>query len=279
MITRFSSVLTLTLLAATLSACAPEEKKSAASANAGSASDPVAGAPLKIRFATDASYAPFEYKTPQGDIVGFDIEIGKAICAEIKADCTFQDQAWTGIIPGLEAKKYDAILSSMSITAERKAKVNFSQKIWNVPNTMVAPEGVKVALTAEGTKDRVIGVQKGTIQDIYGTKIFTGATFKRYESLEEAYADLAAKRTEMVFADRVVVNDFLKSPKGKGYAVAGEVLSSVDPAILGEGTGIAVRKEDQVLLDALNKGITAIRANGQYKTIADKYFDFDIYGG
>ena len=279
MMTRFSSFFTLTLLAATLSACAPEEKKSAASANAGSASDPVAGAPLKIRFATDASYAPFESKTPQGDIVGFDMEIGKAICAEIKADCTFQDQAWTGIIPGLEAKKYDAILSSMSITAERKAKVNFSQKIWTAPNTIVAPEGVKVVLTAEGTKGRVIGVQKGTIQDIYGTKMFTGATFKRYESVEEAYADLTAKRTEMVFADRVVVNDFLKSPKGKGYAVAAEVLSSADPAILGEGTGIAVRKEDQALLDALNKGITAIRANGQYKTIADKYFDFDIYGG
>jgi ABC-type amino acid transport substrate-binding protein len=76
----------------------------------------------------------------------------------------------------------------------------------------------------------------------------------------------------------VVSDGFLKTPKGKGYAVLAEVPSSANVTILGEGTGIAVRKDDAELLAALNKGIEAIRANGQYKTIADKYFDFDIYG-
>jgi histidine transport system substrate-binding protein len=267
-------------LAVMLAACTPAPKKDtapAADASKAEATVPVT-APMKIRFGTDASYAPFESKDPSGTIVGFDIDLGKAICAEIKAECTFQDQAWDGIIPGLEAKKYDAILSSMSITEERKAKVDFTQKIWNVPNAILGKEGTTLEASEAGLKDKTIGVQKGTIQETFAKATYKSSKIKSYGTIEEAYTDLVAKRSDVVFADAVVISDgFMKSPKAKGFAVLAEIPASVDPKILGEGTGIAVRKGDKELLDALNRGFEAIRTNGKYKEIADKYFKFEIY--
>ena len=270
-----------TIMIALMAACTPAPKKDAAPKT--DAATPTAtatpAAPLKIRFGTDASYAPFESKNAAGEIVGFDIDLGKAICAEIKAECTFQDQAWDGIIPALESKQYDAILSSMSITAERKEKVNFSQKLWNAPNAFLGKAGTAFEATDAGLTGKTIAVQKGTLQETYAKEVYKGAKVKSYGTIEQAYTDLTANRADVVFADGVVVSDgFLKTPKGKGYAVLAEVPSSANVTILGEGTGIAVRKDDAELLAALNKGIEAIRANGQYKTIADKYFDFDIYG-
>ena len=118
------------------------------------------------------------------------------------------------------------------------------------------------------------------IQDDYATKYFKDAVIKRYKTLEGAQKDLVNNRVEVVFADGVTVSDgFLKTPAGKGFAQVGaDVPSSADPAILGDGTGFAVRKEDTALLASLNKAFEAIRANGKYNEIAKKYFDFDIYG-
>ena len=168
----------------------------------------------------------------------------------------------------------------MNITEERKKSVAFTQKIWNAPNKFVAKAGSTLQTTPEGLKGKLLGVQQGTIQDDYATKYFKDAVIKRYKTLEAAQKDLVNNRVEVVFADGVTVSDgFLKTPAGKGFAQVGaDVPSSADPAILGDGTGFAVRKEDTALLASLNKAFEAIRANGKYNEIAKKYFDFDIYG-
>ena len=103
---------------------------------------------------------------------------------------------------------------------------------------------------------------------------------KRYKTLEAAQKDLVNNRVEVVFADGVTVSDgFFENPAGKGFAQVGaDVPNSADPAILGDGTGFAVRKEDTALLASLNKAFEAIRANGKYNEIAKNAFDFDIYG-
>jgi histidine transport system substrate-binding protein len=144
----------------------------------------------------------------------------------------------------------------------------------------VAKEGSTLQTTPEGLKGKIVGVQQGTSQDFYLTKYFKDSVIKRYKTLDAAQNDLVNKRVEIVFADGVTVTDgFLKKPTGKGFAQVGaDVASSADKAILGDGTGFAVRKEDTELLAHLNKAFDAIRANGKYKTIADKYFNFDIYG-
>ena len=269
-----------TLVALSLAACAAKPDKPADKPAAANGAAPAAAAPLTIKFGSDATYAPFEFTSPSGEITGFDIEIAKAMCEELKATCTFQNQDWDGIIPSLLAKKYDVIASSMDITAERKKSVAFTQKIWQAPSKFVAKAGSTLQTTPEGLKGKLVGVQQGTSQDFYITKYFKDSMIKRYKTLEAAQKDLVNNRYEVLFADGVTVSDgFLKTPAGKGFAQVGaDVASSADSAILGEGTGFAVRKEDTALLASLNKAFEAVRANGKYNEIAKKYFDFDIYG-
>lgn len=261
-------------------ACTPKKEAPKADAAAPAAAAPAPEAAMELKFGTDATYAPFESTAPSGEIVGFDIDLAKAMCEEMKAKCTFVNQAWDGIIPNLNTKKYDVIASSMSITAERKQEVRFTQKVWDAPNRFVAKAGSTLVTTPEGLKGKSIGVQQGTIQETYAKKYFPDAKIKSYKTIEDSYNDLTAKRIETVFADGVVLTEgFLKKPAGKDFAQLGaDIPAAADPMILGEGTGFAVRKDDVALADKLNKAFEAIRANGKYKTIADKYFDFDIYG-
>ena len=268
-------------LAVMMAACTPAPKKDAAPAADAPKTDApaTAAAPTKIVFGTDAAYAPFEMKDASGKIIGFEIDLATAMCAEIKAECTFQDQAFDGIIPALEAKKFDAILSSMSMTAERKEKVDFTQKIWSSPSSFLGAEAIGTDITPASMKDKIIAVQKGTVQENYIKANFKDSKIKSYDTIELAYADLAAKRADLVLADTGVIDDFLKSAKGKNFKELVKVPESVDPKAFGDGIGIAVRKGDKALLDQLNKGFDAIRANGKYKEIADKYFKYDIYTG
>ncbi|NOL49971.1 transporter substrate-binding domain-containing protein [Pelistega europaea] len=231
-----------------------------------------------IRFGSDATYPPFESTTPTGEIVGFDIDLAKAMCERMKATCTFQNQSWDGIIPALRAKKFDVIASSMSITPERKKAVAFTQKIWTTPNPLIGKKGLKADTTPEGTKGLELGIQQGTIQDKYATKYFKDANIKRYKTLEDALKDLVTGRVQAVFADSGVADEFLAGPNGKDFAIIGTPLpSSADLEIFGEGTGFAVRKQDKELLDALNKAFDEIRADGTYDKIAKKYFSYDVY--
>src|SRR5664279_3817820 len=86
-----------------------------------------------VRIGTDATYPPFESQDASGAIVGFDIDVGNAVCAAVKLKCEFQNQEWDGIIPALTANKIDAILSSMSITEERLKSIDFTNKVYNTP--------------------------------------------------------------------------------------------------------------------------------------------------
>jgi arginine/ornithine transport system substrate-binding protein len=121
-------------------------------------------------------------------------------------------------------------------------------------------------------------VQRGTTHHDYMEKVYPDTQLTLYASQDEAYLDLVAGRLDAIIADSIAISDgFLKTPQGEGFAFLGE--PQIDPAIFGEGAGIGVRKEDGELRERLNAAIEAIRANGTYDEIADKYFDFDIYGG
>ena len=237
-----------------------------------------ASAQQTIRFGSDATYPPFESTAPNGEIVGFDIDLAKAMCEVMKAKCTFQNQNWDGIIPALQAKKYDVIASSMSITPERQKAVLFTQMLWSTPNLYVGKAGTNMDTSPAGLKGVDVGVQQGTIQDKYLTKHAPGTLLKRYKTIEDAYNDLTTGLIKLVFADGGVSTAFVESPAGKNFQIVGKpVPNSADPVILGTGTGFAVRKTDTKLAADLNKAFDTIRANGTYKKLADKYFKFEVY--
>ncbi len=232
----------------------------------------------KIRVGVEGAYPPFSYVTPEGELAGFDIDIAKALVAAMGKDIELVPQDWDGIIPALLARKYDAIIASMSITEERKKKVAFSNKYYNTPAKFVCKKGAMGEFSRDNIKGKKIGVQRATIHDRYLTDNYgKDVDIKRYATQDEAYLDLVAGRVDMLLADSVAISDgFLKKPEGQDYQFIGPDLN--DPKWFGEGTGIAIRKQDKDLVEMFNKAIEQIRADGTYKKIQDKYFDFNVYG-
>ncbi|WP_137937426.1 ABC transporter substrate-binding protein [Chitinivorax sp. B] len=232
-----------------------------------------------IRIGLEAAYKPFTYKTPDGKLAGFDVDIANALCAQMKAKCTFVEQDWDGIIPALNARKFDAIISSMSITEERKRAVEFSEKYYHTPSRLIAKNDKKLAGTPESMKGKKIGVLRGSTQEQYAADIYgrAGAQVVPYGSQNEVFLDLKSGRIDTTLVDSVVGKvDFMDTPAGKDYGFVGPVLD--DPKYIGFGAAVAVRKADADLRDQFTAAIKAIRSNGVYKQVQGKYFDFDVYG-
>ena len=230
-----------------------------------------------IRVGTDATYPPFESVDSSGKFVGFDIDILDAICAEIKAKCTYVNQDFDGIIPALVAGKFDVIDSSISITEERKKTIDFTDKYYNTPAAIVVSKDSDIkGITVDDLAGKTIGVQSSTTHANYAQKTYTKSEIKLYPSADQFKLDLSSGRLDAANDDVVVLQSWVDSPDGACCKVIGTIKPV--PEIHGLGAGFGVRKEDQDLKELLNKGIAAIRANGKYKEINDKYFKFDAYG-
>jgi len=231
-----------------------------------------------VRIGTDATYPPFESQDASGKIVGFDIDVGMAACAEVKLTCEFSNQDWDGIIPALTAGKIDAILSSMSITEERLKSIDFTDKVYNTPPAIAVPKDSDIAgVDPANFAGKTIGVQSSTTHAAYAEKAYSGAEVKYYKTADDYKLDLSSGRLDAAMDDVVVLTEWLDSPDGACCKLLGTMKPV--PEIHGRGAGIGVRKEDTDLKALFNKGLAAIHANGKYKEINDKYFKFDAYGG
>jgi arginine/ornithine transport system substrate-binding protein len=279
--------LSLSLIgAAALVGCSKTETPApAAPAEPAAAAAPAATASQwpELRVAIDPTYKPFTYKTEAGEPAGFDVDVAKALCDELKSKCVFVEQAWDGMIPGLQAKKYDAIISSMSITEERKQAVDFTGKYYNTPSCVVVKSALNLGAEAANFKGKKIGVLKASTQEKYamGELQPAGATIVPYDAQDQVYLDIKSGRLDGTVADVVEVNGgFLSTPDGKDYACAGtRIPVEFDAKYFGAGAGVAIRKEDTALRDALNAGIKAIRDSGKWKELAEKHVPgVDIWG-
>jgi len=228
-----------------------------------------------VRIGTEGAYPPFNFVEKSGELAGFDIEIAKALCAEMKVECTFVAQDWDGIIPALLAGKYDAIVASMSITEERKQRVAFTDKYYATPARFMAAKDAKVQPTPDGLKGKAVGAQRATTHASYLEDNFKGADIRLYATQDEANLDLASGRLDAVLADSVVLYEWLQADGKSCCAFLGEPV--IAPKWFGDGVGVALRKDDPELLALFNKAIATIRANGTYQKINDKYFPFSIY--
>jgi ABC-type amino acid transport substrate-binding protein len=195
----------------------------------------------------------------------------------MKRQCELVEQDWDGMIPALIEKKFDAIIASMSITPERKERVDFTKKYYHTPAMFFGPAGAGLTDDAAALKGKRIGVQRGTIHQQFMEAKYPDVELVLYGTQDEVYLDLVNGRLDAGMADSIAVDDgFLKTDQGKGFAFFGSPHS--DPAIHGEGAGIAIRKGEAELREAFNTAIQALRANGKYDEIQKKYFAFDVYG-
>ena len=230
-----------------------------------------------VRIGIEGAYPPFSRTEANGELTGFDVDIAKALCEQMQVKCTIVQQDWDGMIPSLLARKFDAIISTMDITPERLKRVDFSDRYQHVPARFATIKGRGIELTDSFMKGKKIGVQRATSMDSYISDNFPDADIKRYGTSEESYLDLKAGRVDYVLADYASLMDgLIKKEDGAKYELVGPGLT--DPRWFGIGAGVALRKSDTDLKAMFNKAIKDIRANGKYKVVNDKYFDFDAYG-
>lgn len=233
-----------------------------------------------LNIGVEGAYPPFSETTKTGEVIGFDIDIAKALCVEMKRKCKMVKTDWDGLIPSLKNRKIDAIIASMSATPEREKSIDFTDRYYRVPVKVIRKKGSGLEFTKDSMKGKVIGVQTSTtfakhMKDLFGD---VATINDSYVSNDEALLDLRAGRVDAVAAESPVLRDgFLKKEEGKDYEFFGPDL--VDEKYYGKGIAIGIRKNNNKLATAFNNAIKTILENGKYKEINDKYFDFDIYGG
>jgi len=225
----------------------------------------------------EGSYPPFSEVLDDGSIVGFDIDIAGALCARIGEECTLVLTSWDRMIPSLTGGACDAIVASMSDTAERRREIDFTERYYKAPVRFVARIGTEDGDAPEAMAAKVVGVQRGTINQAFMRAHYPATPLRLYGNQEHVLLDLTLGRLDAVLGEAVQLDvGFLRTPAGDGFAFFGK--DHFDAAIQGEGAAIGVRKADTALRDRLSAAIAAIRADGSYDTIAARYFDVDIYG-
>lgn len=225
----------------------------------------------KIRIATEGAYAPFNFIDNTGALQGFDVDIAKALCAEMKAECEIVAQDWDGIIPGLRARRYDAIIASMSITEERQRVVDFTNPYYSNVLAFIGPKAQTMPTDAAGLKGKTLGAQRATIAGQYlQDELGRDVSVRLYDTQDNAYLDLASGRLDGMVSDKFPAYDWLQSEAGANFEFKGEDID------INDKIGIAVRKNDSKLRERFNQALQAIVDKGVYAEINAKYFPFSI---
>jgi polar amino acid transport system substrate-binding protein len=254
------------LVAATflLAACG---KKEPAPSAAAPASAPPPAAAKAVMVGTDAAYAPFESQNEKGQIVGFTIDVVNAAAAKAGIEVKFVNTPWEGIFAALGQGDRDMIASSVTITDERKQTMDFTNPYFDAVQLIAVKDNSKIA-KFDDLKKAKVGVQTGTTGDEAVTKLLgkTSTSIKRFESTPLALKELESGGVDAVVADNgVVIHYVANNPGGKFKTVT-------DKSFAPEQYGFAVKKGNAELLGKMNAGIAAIKADGSYNTIYEKYF-------
>ena len=218
-----------------------------------------------ITVATDATWPPMEMVNDNKEIVGYDIDFLRAVAEEGGFNVQFKNVAWDGIFAGIAAGKYDAIISSVTITDERKKTMDFSDPYINAGQILVVPRDLSGVTTLAGLKGKKVGAQIGTTGAFEINKV-EGVELKSYDEIGLAFEDMAAGRISGVVCDTPVAADYALQKKeyAEKFMIVGEPFTD-------EYYGIAVQKGNKKLLDMINKGIAAVKAKGIDKQIEEKW--------
>ncbi|GAB6138176.1 basic amino acid ABC transporter substrate-binding protein [Halanaerobaculum tunisiense] len=211
-----------------------------------------------------ADYKPFEFPNEDNQIVGFDVDILKAVADELGVELKIKDTAFDGLIPGLKTDKYDAVASAMTITEKRQKAVNFSDPYFDVGQVIAVTEDEDQIQQPEDLAGKTVAVQLGTTGDLEVSKMEDEIKeIKRYEKITQAYIELKNGRID------AVVND---KPVTKAYIDQNPEVKMADEPFTTEKYGIAFKKGDDKLLEKANQALQKIKENGTYDEIYDKWF-------
>lgn len=236
-----------------------------------------------LRLATDCAYFPFGFKTADGTLKGYEIDVGNEVAKRLNVKVEWVCQKFDAMIPALLADKVDLIIASVGITEERKQRIDFSTSYRITVAQFIGPKGKTFALfNADSTPNTAafqglrIGLQRGTTYDNWIQAKTPNATVVRYDSVEQLYLDLKSGRVDLIFTNPMKSYiEFLSKPDGAGYEVIGSPLS--DAKYFGAGAGIAMRKGNDDLRQRINTALLAMNKDGSMEKFSKTYFPFAIY--
>ncbi|WP_312601597.1 MULTISPECIES: transporter substrate-binding domain-containing protein [Pseudomonas] len=224
-----------------------------------------------LKVGVQGSLPPFSSVSGNGKLTGFDVDIAQALCAELKVQCQFVITSWDRMLPSLNARKFDAIISSMSITPEREQLVSFTIPYYMNSIQFIAPRDKPFSTDPRGLKGKVIGAGRATLSaDWLSSHLGGQVNMRFYDSQEEANQALADGRVDAVLGDRFAHYAWLQTPEGQRFELKGE------PVLQKDRIAIAVRKNDP-LKARLDEALKGILANGTYQQINARYFPFSLY--
>ncbi|MGB3644336.1 MAG: transporter substrate-binding domain-containing protein [Mesorhizobium sp.] len=228
-----------------------------------------------LRMGVEGAYPPFNYVNAAGKVQGFDVDIGEALCVRLARRCEWVVVPWDGLIPALQAGKFDVLMSSMTITPERRQQVLFTKPYYFSYGMMIANKGSGLSFTAESLKGHTVGVQAATTHEAWLRDRFGDAIeLHAYPSSDDMFLDFQNGRLDAVFAEAPAMLPWMEVNGGvNAYEQIGENVT--DPA-LGTEIGVAVRKDDTRLVDELNAALDAIVTDKTFANIAKKYFSFPL---
>ena len=257
----------------------------------------------KVRIATEGAYPPWNSKSADGKLIGFEVELANVLCGYMGHECTIVEQDWDGMIPALRMRKYDAIMAGMSITDERKKVITFSQGYADEVASLAVMKGsslesletVEAVNLSKGAKKtlktlttalagKTVGVQTATIHQNFLESGDVGkVNIRTYKTQDEVNLDLAAGRIDAALAAAVAFTDYAEK-SGKPVVLVGPTFSG---GAFGNGVGVGLRQESQFgsntamgkrdgkLLKDFNKAINKARKDGKISELAIKWFGFD----
>lgn len=215
----------------------------------------------KLYVGTNAEFQPFEY-LENGKIVGFDVDLIEEIAKLMGKEIQWKNIAFDGLLPALQAKKLDIIIAGMTETEERKKFVNFSQTYYEANQMMMVHKENPVVKSFNELKGHEVGVVLGYTGDIVVSEL-EGVKVHRYNAVSEAIMALKAQKIEVVVLD---------SEPAKNYAKQNPELTLIDTDVAKEKYAIAVGKNDKELVEAIDKALDELKANGTYDKLIEKYF-------
>ncbi|MGP9518694.1 ABC transporter substrate-binding protein [Psychrobacter sp. AOP7-C1-14] len=219
-----------------------------------------------LRIGTEGAYAPFNYTNADGTLGGFDVEIANALCADMQVTCEVVAQDWDGIIPGLKAGKYDAIVAAMSVTPERAEQVSFTDPYFSNALVFLAEKDSSFDPSNNSDIDsHSIAAQRSTISSQWLEDTYPKADMKLYDTLSNAFLDLGSNRVDAMISDKLPAIEWLSSSAGSKYALKGDEID------INDNFAIAVRPGDP-LQAKINQSLANLKANGTYDKINQKYF-------
>jgi polar amino acid transport system substrate-binding protein len=230
-----------------------------------------------LRFLTEDDYPPFHFALSDGRLSGFDVDLARAVCEELGIACTIQARRFDTLIDALNEDQGDAIIAALRIDSASRAKLDFSRPYYTLPAHFVSTIALEHALaTPESLRGKAVGVQAHSAHEAYLQIFFPETVLKPYESQELLREALVSGTVDTIFGDGISLSLWLTSSGGQNCCrFRGGPL--FDPNLFGEGVGIAVKKGNLLVRQALDYALAALAQHGTYTTLYLKYFPIGFY--